>query len=227
MRNSFAKWLNSANLYQQLDECWKKEINYFLSTGYKFGKEKHGAFRAFIYLPTITPSLSHSIYLILTLFIALSLSLIGQFSCYFLGNQTEFNCSISLALYLALDFAFTPHRSGLLISLLCSRQPNRFLTQIFDLSSLWSGIYSISPNFSILKTYLWSVCFFLNSNFVHSLLFAWKILNCCGFFFLNFEMLCQNWICGCVLRAFNVIASALGVQLNEWSRRVQISLFVG
>ncbi|KAK4562407.1 hypothetical protein RGQ29_005047 [Quercus rubra] len=31
----------------------------------------------------------------------------------------------------------------------------------------------------------------------------------------------------CVLRAFNVIASALGVQLNEWSRRVQISLFVG
>ena len=31
----------------------------------------------------------------------------------------------------------------------------------------------------------------------------------------------------CELRAFNVIASALGVQLNEWSRRVQISLFVG
>ena len=31
----------------------------------------------------------------------------------------------------------------------------------------------------------------------------------------------------CVLRAFNVIAGALGVQLNEWSRRVQISLFVG
>ena len=31
----------------------------------------------------------------------------------------------------------------------------------------------------------------------------------------------------CELCAFNVIASALGVQLNEWSRRVQISLFVG
>ena len=31
----------------------------------------------------------------------------------------------------------------------------------------------------------------------------------------------------CVLRAFNVIAGALEVQLNGWSRRVQISLFVG
>ena len=38
VRNLFAKWLYSANLYQQLDECWKKEINYFLSTGYKCGK---------------------------------------------------------------------------------------------------------------------------------------------------------------------------------------------
>ena len=76
----------------------------------------------------------------LSLHISSSHSLIGQFSCYFLGNQTEFNRSLALALYLALALAlaftlalaFAPHRSRRLIFLLFSRQPNKFSTQIFD-----------------------------------------------------------------------------------------------
>ena len=79
-----------------------------------------------------------------------TLSLIGQFSCYFLGTQIEFNRSLSLALYLTLALAFAltlalafaPHRSGRLIFLLFSRQPNRFSTQIF--------YYSPSDQVSIL-----------------------------------------------------------------------------
>ena len=69
-------------------------------------KKKHGAFIAILQLNIFTlqslhlfRSISHSHSLYRTL------SLIGlgcQFSCYFLGNQTEFNRSLSLALYLAL-----------------------------------------------------------------------------------------------------------------------------
>ena len=31
----------------------------------------------------------------------------NQIMCYFLGNQTKFNCSLSLALYLVLALSFT------------------------------------------------------------------------------------------------------------------------
>ena len=52
---------------------------------------------------------------------------------------------------------------------------------LFPIQTLRLGIFSISLDFIVLKTYCWSVCFCLDSNFVHTLLFALSILNFCGF----------------------------------------------
>ena len=85
----------------------KKKLIIFYQQVINVGKKKkHRAFIAILQLNIFTlqslhlfRSISHSHSLYRTL------SLIGlgcQFSCYFLGNQTEFNRSLSLALYLAL-----------------------------------------------------------------------------------------------------------------------------
>ena len=118
------------------------------------------------------------------------------------------------------------HRSWLSIFLLFSRQPNRILDSNFLLFSLRLGIFSISLDFVVLKTYFWSICFCLDLNFVHTPLFAWKILNLCGFHSWIWNAMSKLNLWFCVLRAFNVIAGVLGVQLNEWLGRVQISLYV-
>ena len=80
------------------------------------------------------------------------------------------------------------------------------------------GIYYISPDFAILKTYLWSVCFFLDSNFAHSLLFAWKILNFCGFcsWLWNAMSKLNLWLCivcfQCDCRCIGLLFSSMNGQ---------------
>ena len=83
--------------------------------------------------------------------------------------------------------------------------------------------------FFVLKTYFWSVCFCLDLNFFHILLFTLSILNFCGFCSWIWNAMSKLNLWFCVLRAFNVIAGAFALvfQLNEWSRRVQNSLSVG
>ena len=100
---------------------------------------------------------------------------------------------------------------------------------LFPIQTLRLGIFSISLDFVVLKAYFWSICFCLDSNFVHTLLFALSILNFCGFCSWIWNAMSKLNLWFCVLRAFNVIvgAFALVFQLNEWSRRVQNSLSVG
>ena len=89
--------------------------------------------------------------------------------------------------------------------------------------------FSISLDFVDLKTYFWSICFCLDSNFVHTPLFALSILNSCGFCSWIWNAMSKLNLWFCVLHAFNVIAGAFALvfQLNEWLRRVRISLSVG
>ena len=178
--------------------------------------------------PTIAPSLS--LYISLSLSLSHSLSHRSWLSIFLLFSRQPnriqslpLSCSIShsrslafaLSQVFAVDFP------------IIFQATKQILNSNFRLFSLWSGIYSISLGFAVLKTYLWSVCFFLDSNFGHILLFAWKILNfhCFCSWIWNAMSKLNLWFC--VLRAFNAITGALGVHFNEWSRRVQISLSVG
>ena len=93
------KRLNRDNLYQQWDKCWKKEIKYFLSTGWKMSKIKTRNLHRYC-------SLSCSCSLSLSLSCKFFIGLGCQFSYSFLGNQTEFSSQIFLLFSLQLGFFF-------------------------------------------------------------------------------------------------------------------------
>ena len=94
------KRLNRDNLYQQWDKCWKKEIKYFLSTGWKMSKIKTRNLHRYC-------SLSCSCSLSLSLSCKFFIGLGCQFSYSFLGNQTEFSTQIFLLFSLQLVFFFS------------------------------------------------------------------------------------------------------------------------
>ena len=93
------KRLNRDNLYQQWDKCWKKEIKYFLSTGWKMSKIKTRNLHRYC-------SLSCSCSLSLSLSCKFFIGLGCQFSYSFLGNQTKFSTQIFLLFSLQLVFFF-------------------------------------------------------------------------------------------------------------------------
>ena len=149
------------------------------------------------------------------------------FTIKFFYPSRSLSLTLSLSLYRSLSI--TPSHSSLRSWLLISFKTFLYFYYIqiftlFPIQTLWLGIFSISLDFVVLKTYFWSVCFCLDSNFVHTPLFTLSILNFCGFCSWIWNAMSKLNLWFCVLHAFNVIAGAFAsvFQLNEWLRRVQI-----